>query len=72
MAYQIHTEERGLLIEIQGVMDNPEMREVNVQIWEHPNWDTNRYQIWDFQACRKLDIDYEDLMFSAKADNAAF
>lgn len=57
MSFEIVEEEEGLLFRITGDVTPNGMMDATVRGWQHPAWDTIRYQIWDFTGIGRVLID---------------
>ncbi len=48
MPYETIVEGVGLVFRFRGDVDTKEIMGANAEGWEHPNWQSHRYQIWDY------------------------
>ncbi|MEQ8320314.1 MAG: hypothetical protein RH946_08630 [Rhodospirillales bacterium] len=72
MSYEMIDEGDGLVFRISGTVTATGLMDATVAGWQHPSWDTMRYQIWDFSKAAEIRIDntnalaFADMEISAK------
>ena len=72
MPYETIDEGIGLVFRFRGEVITKELMAANTEGWEHPKWQTHRYQIWDFSNVENMIADETDAHVIAKMDNVAF
>ncbi len=72
MPYETIDEGIGLVFRFRGDVVTGELMTANKEGWEHPNWQTHRYQIWDYSNVTSMTMEEPDSLLFAKMDSAAF
>ena len=72
MPYETIDEGIGLVFRFRGDVVTEELMTANKEGWEHPNWQTHRYQIWDYSNVETMTMDEPDSLVFAKMDSIAF
>ena len=72
MPYEMIDEGTGLIFRFRGDVTTKEIMAINAKGWEHPNWQTHRYQIWDYSNVETMSMDEPDSLLFAKMDSVAF
>ena len=72
MPYETIDEGIGLVFRFRGEVITKELMAANTEGWEHPKWQTHRYQIWDYSNVQSMTMDKPDSLLFAKMDSVAF
>ncbi len=72
MPYEMIDEGIGLVFRFRGDVATKELMAANAEGWEHPNWQTHRYQIWDYSNVETITTEEPDSLLFAKMDSVAF
>ena len=72
MPYEMIDEGIGLVFRFRGDVATKEIMAANTEGWEHPNWQSHRYQIWDYLNVDSMSMDKPDSLAFAKMDSVAF
>ena len=72
MPYETIDEGVGLVFRFRGDVDTKEIMAANAEGWEHPKWQSHRYQIWDYLGVASMTMEEPDSLLFAKMDSVAF
>ncbi len=72
MPYEIIDEGIGLVFRFGGNVATKDLMAANAEGWEHPNWQSHRYQIWDYADVETITMEEPDPLLIAKMDSVAF
>ena len=71
MPYELIWEARGVVFRFSGVASDHDLRQSNLDFYDHPNFETVVYQIADFTDVTKLDFSSYTVRLVAERDAQA-
>ena len=66
MSYETIDEGAGLVFRFYGDVAIKEIMTANTEGWEHPNWETHRYQIWDYSNVKTMIVEEQESVVVAE------